>query len=99
MWHALISRSLPTLPSGRVSWQNALVDEAVGGVDDPTARWSPLTSTAFFEKKAAQKNFSFRVRSNGRYLEMDFRIPKQNFLDFAILLCYNDKAYSRKKMW
>jgi hypothetical protein len=28
---------------------------------------SPLTSTAFFEKKAAQKNFSFRVRSNERF--------------------------------
>jgi hypothetical protein len=34
-----LSRALPTLPSGRVSQQNAFVNEAVGGVDDPTARW------------------------------------------------------------
>jgi hypothetical protein len=54
-----LSRALPTLPSGRVSQQKSLIDEAVGGVDDPTARWSPLTSTAFSEEKAAQKNFSF----------------------------------------
>jgi hypothetical protein len=31
--------ALPTLPSGRVSRQNAFVNEAVGGVDDPAVRW------------------------------------------------------------
>jgi hypothetical protein len=33
-------RAFPTLPSGRVSRQKSLVNEAVGGVDDPAARWS-----------------------------------------------------------
>jgi hypothetical protein len=38
-----ISQSaLPTLPSGRVSWQKASIYEAVGGVDDPAARWLPF---------------------------------------------------------
>jgi hypothetical protein len=65
---------------GSVS-KNRLVNEKVGGVDDPTARWSlpagsdkgcsPLTSTAFFEKKAAQKSFYTRVRLNERYLLMN----------------------------
>jgi hypothetical protein len=35
-----LKRALPTLPRGRVSRQNTLVNEAVGGVDDPTARWA-----------------------------------------------------------
>jgi hypothetical protein len=33
--------------------------------------YSPLTSTAFFEKKAAQKSFYTRVRLNERYLLMN----------------------------
>jgi hypothetical protein len=44
-------------------WEERLCQREV---DDPAARWSPLTSTAFFEKKAAQKNFYHRVRSDER---------------------------------
>jgi hypothetical protein len=34
-----LARALPTLPSGRVGRQKSPVNEAVKGVDDPTARW------------------------------------------------------------
>jgi hypothetical protein len=34
-----LSRALSTLPGGRVSRQNAFVNEAVEGVDGPAARW------------------------------------------------------------
>jgi hypothetical protein len=41
-----------------------------GGISLPAGSdkgYSPLTSTAFFEKKAAQKNFYTRVHFHGHY--------------------------------
>jgi hypothetical protein len=43
------------------------IAQGVSPSADGDKGYSPLTSTAFFEKKAAQKNFYNRVRSNGYY--------------------------------
>jgi hypothetical protein len=73
-----LKRALPTLPRGRVSRQNAFVDEAVEGVDDPTARWSSTLSRTLptlprgrvsRQKSPCQPSGGRGRRSNGTLVE------------------------------